>query len=111
MRDAGAADFAPDGLDPVYPLAMLAAKCYRPRDGQPTADGATLLWLDGDAGKEYWPGYRNFYFIRRYNHSPMSHLHRSEERQGGKERACSCSNRRRPFTSKKQQRTITPDTY
>src|SRR3546814_16536475 len=31
-RDAGAADFAPDGLDPVYPLAMLAAKGYRPRE-------------------------------------------------------------------------------
>src|SRR3546814_622355 len=50
-RDAGAADFAPDGLDPVYPLAMLAAKGYRPRDGQPTADGATLLSLAGDAGQ------------------------------------------------------------
>src|SRR3546814_8599183 len=79
-RDAGAADFAPDGLDPVYPLAMLAAKGYRPRDGQPTADGATLLSLDGDAGKEYWLGYRNFYVISRYNHSPMYSLAvRSEE--------------------------------
>ena len=70
-RDADAADFAPDGLDPVYPLAMLAAKGYRPQDGQPTAEGATLLSLDGDAGKEYWLGYRNFYVITRYNHSPM----------------------------------------
>ena len=70
-RDAGAADFAADGHDPVYPLAMLAAKGYRPADGQPTADGATLLSLDGDAGKEYWLGYRNFYVITRYNHSPM----------------------------------------
>jgi membrane-bound lytic murein transglycosylase B len=70
-RDAGAADFAPDGLDPVYPLPMLAQKGYRPQPGEPTADGATLLSLDEEAGKEYWLGYRNFYVITRYNHSPM----------------------------------------
>jgi len=73
-RAAGAADFTPDGLDPVYPLPMLAAKGYRPQAGQPIADGATLLSLDGDAGKEYWLGYRNFYVISRYNHSPMYSL-------------------------------------
>jgi membrane-bound lytic murein transglycosylase B len=70
-RDAAAADFVPDSLDPVYPLAALAARGYRPQPGQPSAEGATLLALDGDAGKEYWLGYRNFYVITRYNHSPM----------------------------------------
>lgn len=70
-RDAAAGDFTPDGLDPVYPLPMLAARGYGPQPGEPTADGATLLSLDGDAGKEYWLGYRNFYVITRYNHSPM----------------------------------------
>src|SRR3546814_15988519 len=38
-RDAGAADFEPDGPAPAYPPAMLAAQGYRPRGGQPTADG------------------------------------------------------------------------
>ncbi len=70
-RDAGADDFIPGNLDPVYPLAALAARGYRTQPGQPSADGATLLTLDGDAGKEYWLGYRNFYVITRYNRSPM----------------------------------------
>lgn len=71
QRDAAAADFAPDSLDPVYPLADLARRGYRPQAGQAIADGATLLSLDGDAGREYWLGYRNFYVVTRYNHSPM----------------------------------------
>ena len=70
-REAGAADFVPDSLDPIYPLSMLAARGYRPQPGQPLADGATLVVLEGDAGPEYWLGYRNFYVITRYNHSPM----------------------------------------
>ena len=70
-RDAGAADVAPPTLDPVYPLATLARQGYRPQPVQPTAEGATLLTLDGEGGKEYWLGYRNFYVITRYNHSPM----------------------------------------
>lgn len=70
-RDAGAADFVPGSLDPVYPLAALAARGYRPQPGQPLAEGATLVTLEGDAGPEYWLGYRNFYVITRYNHSPM----------------------------------------
>ena len=73
-RDAGAADVAPPTLDPIYPLATLAREGYRPQPGQPTAEGATLLTLDGEAGKEYWLGYRNFYVITRYNHSPMYSL-------------------------------------
>lgn len=70
-RDASAADFVPESLDPVYPLSDLAARGYRPQAGQPTAQGATLLSLDGEMGKEYWLGYRNFYVITRYNRSPM----------------------------------------
>ncbi|MEZ0469109.1 lytic murein transglycosylase B [Luteimonas salinilitoris] len=70
-RDTAAADFAPESLDPVYPLADLAGRGYRPRAGEPVAEGATLLSLDGDAGPEYWLGYRNFYVITRYNRSPM----------------------------------------
>jgi len=73
-RSANAADFVPEGLDPVYPLPALAQRGYAPQAGEPTigaGEGATLLTLDGDAGKEYWLGYRNFYVITRYNHSPM----------------------------------------
>ena len=73
-RAVDAGDFAPDALDPVYPLAALAQRGYAPRAGEPTVgpgQGATLVAFDGDAGKEYWLGYRNFYVITRYNHSPM----------------------------------------
>ena len=71
VRDATAVDFTPPTIDPVYPLATLARQGYRPQPGQPVEEGATLLTLDGEAGKEYWLGYRNFYVITRYNHSPM----------------------------------------
>ncbi|MEP6634027.1 MAG: lytic murein transglycosylase B [Luteimonas sp.] len=71
MRDPSAADFVPATIDPVYPLADLAARGYRVQAGEPTAEGATLLALDGELGKEYWLGYRNFYVITRYNRSPM----------------------------------------
>jgi membrane-bound lytic murein transglycosylase B len=71
VRDATAADFVPGNVEPVYPLADLAARGYRPQPGEPVAEGATLLSLDGELGKEYWLGYRNFYVITRYNRSPM----------------------------------------
>lgn len=74
-RDANAGDFIPDSIDPVHPLAVLAQRGYRPQQGEPVpsdaTQGATLITLDGEAGKEYWLGYRNFYVITRYNHSPM----------------------------------------
>jgi len=73
-KAAGAPDFLPPdpkALDPVYPLAFLEAKGYRLRGGEPRADGAVVVALDGDAGREYWLGYRNFYVITRYNRSPM----------------------------------------
>jgi len=73
-KAAGAPDFLPPdpkALDPVYPLAFLESKGYRLRSGEPRADGAVVVALDGDAGREYWLGYRNFYVITRYNRSPM----------------------------------------
>jgi membrane-bound lytic murein transglycosylase B len=74
--DPSMAEFLPGTVDPVYPLASLAARGYHPLPDQPVptttqSPGATVLGLDGDAGREYWLGYRNFYVITRYNHSPM----------------------------------------
>lgn len=71
MRAPGAPDFIPGSVDPVYPLAALAPRGYRPLAGEPLAQGATLVTLEGEAGREYWLGYRNFYVITRYNRSPM----------------------------------------
>ena len=73
-RDANAAEFIPEAIDPVYSMSALAQRGYRPQSGEPLAnpgEGATLVTLEGEAGKEYWVGYRNFYVITRYNHSPM----------------------------------------
>ncbi len=74
QRAADAVDFKPENWEPVYPLQALAARGYTPVPGQPTAEGATLLSLDGAAGMEYWLAYRNFYVITRYNRSPMYSL-------------------------------------
>lgn len=74
QRAADAADFKPENWEPVYPLQALAARGYTPAPGQPTAEGGTLLSLDGAAGMEYWLAYRNFYVITRYNRSPMYSL-------------------------------------
>lgn len=76
VRDPAAADYVPEDIQPIHPLGALAARGYTPQAGEPVppADapaGATLLTLEGEAGKEYWLGYRNFYVITRYNHSPM----------------------------------------
>ena len=70
-HDPGADDFKPESVDPVYPLAMLAERGYRPQQGEPVAEGATLLSFEGSAGPEHWLGYRNFFVITRYNRSPM----------------------------------------
>ena len=73
-RAAGAVEFAPEMPDPVYPMSALADRGYTPRAGEPVvadASGATLFNFDGAEGREHWIGYRNFYVITRYNHSPM----------------------------------------
>ena len=69
--DAQQPEFVPENLEPVHPLHALAARGYRPMQGEPVAAGATVVNLDGDAGREYWLGYRNYYVITRYNRSPM----------------------------------------
>lgn len=74
--DAGRAEFAPENLEPVHALSTLAERGYRPLPGEPlpadpATQGATVVGFDGDAGREYWLGYRNYYVITRYNRSPM----------------------------------------
>ena len=70
-RDPGAEDFKPETVDPIHRLEELAGRGYRPQPGEPVAEGATLLSMEGAAGPEYWLGYRNFFVITRYNRSPM----------------------------------------
>jgi membrane-bound lytic murein transglycosylase B len=74
----GAGEFVPSGdpksLEPDHPLPRLAGLGFTPRAGEPVGEGATVIALDGDAGREYWLGYRNFYVISRYNRSPMYSL-------------------------------------
>lgn len=72
----GVAEFVPENLEPVHPLSALAERGYRPLAGEPlpgdpASEGATVVGLDGAAGREYWLGYRNYYVITRYNRSPM----------------------------------------
>ena len=71
-RAAGVADFEPEGLEPRYSLAQLAARGYTPATpAAHRAEGvsldATLLNLDGVDGPEHWLGFNNFYAITRYN--------------------------------------------
>ena len=66
--------FAPDMPDPAYTLAELAQHGYAPAPGEPVVgsdEGATVFNFEGADGPEAWIGYRNFYVITRYNHSPM----------------------------------------
>lgn len=79
QRVPGAAEFSHDGgpkaYDPIYPLRELAKLGYTPVAGEPLpsghGDGAMVITLDGDTGKEDWLGYRNYYVITRYNRSAM----------------------------------------
>lgn len=65
---ANAQPIEPENLDPVYTMADLAARGFRPLTPVVPADqSATVVNLVGDAGPEYWFGFRNFYAITRYN--------------------------------------------
>jgi len=70
-KNESAQEFQADGSKPVHSLDELAALGYFPQTGEPLAEPATLLTLQGAAGEEYWLTYRNFYVITRYNRSPM----------------------------------------
>src|SRR5690606_9092977 len=74
----GAAEFVPSGdpksLEPDHPLPRLAEFGFTPRPGELVGEGAPVTALDGEAGREYWLGYRNCYVISRYNRSPMYSL-------------------------------------
>lgn len=71
IRDAGMPEFVPETLDPVHTLGALSERGYAPADGEPVGEGATVVNLDADVGREHWLGYRNYYVITRYNRSPM----------------------------------------
>lgn len=64
-------EWTPENLEPVHRLSDLAERGYRPMAGEPVTEGATVVGLDGDDGREFWLGYRNYYVITRYNRSPM----------------------------------------
>lgn len=59
------------GLEPRVTLAELRAAGI----GVESADGGderfTVIELEGGEGREVWVGWRNFYVITRYNHSPL----------------------------------------
>jgi len=59
------------GLKPSVDGAELRAAGLSPE--QPLADGERVIVveLEGSEGSELWAGWRNFYAITRYNHSPL----------------------------------------
>ena len=70
-KDPNLPEWTPEKIDPVHTLSAIEAKGYRPMRGQPVREGATVINFEGDAGREYWLGYGNFFVITRYNRSPM----------------------------------------
>jgi len=71
MRDARAADFNAETIDPSYTLAQLAAKGYRPAQAVAPDEMATVIKLEGVNGPEYWMVFRNFQAITKYNSSRL----------------------------------------
>ncbi|TWI14399.1 lytic murein transglycosylase B [Aerolutibacter ruishenii] len=66
-RAGNARDIEPESLEPVIPMAELAARGFRPLVDVPGVKAATVLKFDGVSGPEYWFGFRNFHAITRYN--------------------------------------------
>jgi len=66
-RDPAMPAFEPEALEPIYTMAELQARGYRPLAAVPTGAPAVPLRFDGADGAEYWLGFRNFYAITRYN--------------------------------------------
>ncbi|HEY5805727.1 MAG TPA: lytic murein transglycosylase B [Lysobacter sp.] len=64
---ADAKPIEPENLDPIYSMADLAARGFRPLTTVPESQTATVVRLDGVEGPEYWFGFRNYYAITRYN--------------------------------------------
>jgi membrane-bound lytic murein transglycosylase B len=76
---ADAHAFTPAGLEPAYPLQQLAEWGYRAADSRSIdkldrMTPATLVFLDGEQGREVWITFENFYAISRYNRSPLYSL-------------------------------------
>ncbi|MDQ3229870.1 MAG: lytic murein transglycosylase B [Pseudomonadota bacterium] len=71
MRDASAAEFNAETIDPVHTVAALAAKGYRPSQPVAANEMATVIKLDGVNGPEYWMVFRNFQAITKYNSSRL----------------------------------------
>ncbi len=67
----GFAEFNPDTWTPDYSLADLAQRGYVPLEPVAADATATLVSLEGSAGKQYWLGFQNYYAITRYNNSKM----------------------------------------
>jgi membrane-bound lytic murein transglycosylase B len=67
----GYPEFNPDTWTPDYTLADLAQRGYRPTEPVAPDATATLVSLEGSAGKQYWLGFQNYYAITRYNNSKM----------------------------------------
>jgi membrane-bound lytic murein transglycosylase B len=58
-----------DTLEPGLTVAELAAGGIREPLPIPAGEKFKLLALEGESGRDYWLGFRNFYVITRYNHS------------------------------------------
>lgn len=67
----GFEEFNPETWTPDYTLADLARRGYRPLEPVAPDATATLVSLEGSAGKQYWLGFQNYYAITRYNNSKM----------------------------------------
>jgi membrane-bound lytic murein transglycosylase B len=71
---ADARTVTPEGLVPAYSLQQLAEWGYRTAEKLDPMTPATLIFLDGEQGREVWITFENLYAISRYNRSPLYSL-------------------------------------